>query len=80
MQRAYISKLMELAEIDDKVLHVLADSGTGYDEMFRTNFPKQIINFGISEEHMVAAAAGMATAGKIPFLYTAGAFLAYRAY
>ena len=71
---------MELAEIDDKVLHVLADSGTGYDEMFRTNFPKQIINFGISEEHMVAAAAGMATAGKIPFLYTAGAFLAYRAY
>lgn len=27
---------------------------------------------------MVAAAAGMATVGKIPFVYTAGAFLAYR--
>ena len=27
---------------------------------------------------MVAAAAGMATAGKIPFVYTNGAFLAYR--
>lgn len=80
MQRAYISKLMELAQMDNKVLHVLADSGTGYDEMFRVNFPEQIINFGIAEEHMVAAAAGMAAAGRLPFVYTAGAFLAYRAY
>ncbi len=78
MQRAYISKLMELAEADANVMHILADSGTGYDELFRMNFPEQILNFGISEEHMVAAAAGMATAGRIPFVYTAGAFLAYR--
>lgn len=78
MQSAYIGKLMELAEKDPRVLHILADSGTGYDEMFRRNFPKQIYNFGISEEHMVAAAAGMASVGKIPFVFTAGAFLAYR--
>ena len=78
MQSAYIGKLMELAERDRNVLHILADSGTGYDEMFRRNFPEQIYNFGISEENMVAAAAGMATVGKIPFVFTAGAFLAYR--
>lgn len=80
MQNAYIAKLMELAEKDSNVMHILADSGTGYDEMFRMNFPKQIVNFGISEENMVAAAAGMATAGKIPFVFTAGAFLAYRSF
>lgn len=79
MQSAYIGKLMELAEKDSSILHILADSGTGYDEMFRRNFPGQIYNFGISEENMVAAAAGMATVGKIPFVFTAGAFLAYRA-
>ena len=79
MQSAYIGKLMELAEKDHNVLHILADSGTGYDEMFRRNFPEQIYNFGIGEENMVAAAAGMATVGKIPFVFTAGAFLAYRA-
>lgn len=79
MQSAYIGKLMELAEKDSNVLHVLADSGTGYDEMFRRNFPSQIYNFGISEENMVAAAAGMAMVEKIPFVFTAGAFLAYRA-
>ncbi len=79
MQSAYIGKLMELAEKDHNVLHILADSGTGYDEMFRRNFPEQIYNFGIGEENMVAAAAGMATVGKIPFVFTAGAFLVYRA-
>ena len=78
MQSAYMGKLMELAERDREVIHLLADSGTGYDEMFRHNFPDQICNFGINEEHMVAAAAGMATVGKIPFVYTAGAFLTYR--
>ncbi len=69
---------MELAQRDNRVIHILADSGTGYDEMFRRNFPNQIYNFGISEENMVAAAAGMAAEGRIPFVYTAGAFLAYR--
>lgn len=78
MQSAYIGKIMELAQKDKRVIHILADSGTGYDEMFRRNFPSQIYNFGISEENMVAAAAGMAAEGKIPFVYTAGAFLAYR--
>lgn len=57
MQRAYISKLLELAEADRNLLHLVADSGTGFDEMFRRNFPGQMINFGIAEEHMVAAAA-----------------------
>ncbi|MCR5280067.1 MAG: transketolase, partial [Lachnospiraceae bacterium] len=78
MNSAYISKLMELAESDQRVIHMLADSGTGYDELFRRNFPDRIFNFGIGEENMVAAAAGMASCGKIPFVFTAGAFLAYR--
>lgn len=78
MNSAYIGKLMEIAEKDHNVIHLLADSGTGYDEMFKRNFPDQIYNFGIAEENMVSAAAGMATVGKIPFVFTAGAFLAYR--
>lgn len=78
MNSAYIGKLMELAQKDSNVIHLLADSGTGYDEMFRRNFPDQIYNFGIGEENMVAAAAGMASVGKKPFVFTAGAFLAYR--
>lgn len=78
MQRAYMSKLMELAEKDRNILHLVADSDTGFDELFARYFPMQIYNFGIAEEHMVAASAGMATVNKIPFVYTTGAFLVYR--
>lgn len=80
MQRAYISALCEIAEKDRNVLSLLADSGTGYDELFRKYFPEQLLDFGIAEENMVAASAGLAMSGKIPFVYTAGAFLAYRSY
>ena len=70
MNSSYIGKLMELAEKDSRVLHLLADSGTGYDEMFRRSFPDRIFNFGIGEENMVAAAAGMASAGKMCISYS----------
>jgi transketolase len=72
--------LIELAEKNPDVVSLIADSGTGYDELFRRDFPDQFFDFGIAEEHMVAAAAGMAVRGKIPFVYTAGAFLAYRSF
>lgn len=80
MQNAYISKLMEIAENDKRVIHILADSGTGYDEVFKMNMPNQILNLGIAEENMLGVAAGISTTGKIPFVYTAGAFLAYRGF
>ncbi len=81
MQSACIGGLMELAERDQNVLYLTADSGEGgLDRMFRRYFPERSFNFGIAEEHMVAAAAGMALSGKIPFVYTAAPFLAYRAF
>lgn len=81
MQSACIGSLMELAEKDKKVLYLTADSGEGgLDKIFRMNFPEQAIEFGIAEGNMVAAAAGLATTGRIPFVYTAGSFLAYRSF
>lgn len=80
MQKAYIMALCEIAGQDKNVLSLLADSGTGYDQLFRKYYPDQLLDFGIAEENMVSAAAGLAMCGKIPFVYTAGAFLAYRSY
>lgn len=81
MQSSCIGSLMELAEMDNNVLYLTADSGEGgLDLMFRRNFPKRTFDFGIAENNMVAAAAGLATAGKIPFVYTAAPFLVYRSY
>jgi len=79
MQKAYITALYDLIQKDSQVVSLLSDSGTDYDELLSREFPKQCFNLGICEEHKVAAAAGLAYLGKIPFVYTTGAFLAYRA-
>ncbi|MBR0092498.1 MAG: transketolase [Lachnospiraceae bacterium] len=78
MQKSYLLALYEIAENDPDVCLLLADSGSGYESLFLKHLPEQIFDFGIAEENMVAAAAGMASCGKVPFVYTAGAFLSYR--
>ena len=80
MQKAYINALYELIKQDKNVISCLSDSGTDYDELIAREFPDQCINFGISENNKVAAASGLAACGKIPFVYTTNAFLAYRSY
>lgn len=80
MQKAYINALYELISQDKNVISCLSDSGTDYDELVAREFPNQCFNFGISENNKVAAASGLAACGKIPFVYTTNAFLAYRSY
>lgn len=80
MRNAYLNTLFELAKQDKRVLSLVADNGLIVYDDFRINFPEQYFNFGISECNMVAAAAGMASCGKIPFIYTISSFLAYRAF
>jgi transketolase len=66
--------------LDKRVCSLLSDSGTDYDVMMARDMPNQCYNFGIAEQNKIAAASGMAAMGKIPFVYTTGTFLAYRAY
>lgn len=80
MRNAYLAELYDLAEKDRNVLSLISDNGMIVYDAFRAAFPEQYFNFGISECHMIAAAAGMSTCGKIPFAYTISSFLAYRAY
>lgn len=80
MQKTYINCLYNLMKTDKNVISCLSDSDTDYDEMIARELPKQSLNFGISENNKVAAAAGLASFGKIPFVYTTNAFLAYRSY
>ena len=81
MQSSFMGSLMELSGGHEEVLYLTADSGEGgLDLMYQRNFPTRTFNFGIAEENMVAAAAGMALCGKVPFVYTAAPFLAYRSF
>ncbi|MEG0577561.1 MAG: transketolase C-terminal domain-containing protein [Bacilli bacterium] len=80
MQKAYLNALYELMQKDKNVYSLLSDSGTKYDEILINEFPNQCFDFGIAEANKVGASSGMAALGKIPFVYTTGAFLAYRSY
>lgn len=80
MQKAYIMALYELVKKDSNIISLLSDSGTEYDELLKREFPDQCINLGIAEENLVGVASGMAIGGLVPFVYTSGAFLAYRAF
>lgn len=80
MRDTYLNTLYNLAAKDSNVISMVADNGLIVYDDFRRDFPERYFNFGISEGNMVAAAAGLANCGKIPFIYTISAFLAYRAY
>ncbi len=80
MRSAYLETLHDLVEKDKRVYALISDNGAIVYDKFRADFPKQYLNLGISEANMIGMAAGMASCGKIPFAYTIGAFLAYRAF
>ncbi len=80
MRDTYLKMLYELAKKDPNVVSLVSDNGLIVYDDFRHDFPDRYYNFGIAEANMVGAAAGMASCGKIPFVYTISAFIAYRAY
>ena len=80
MRTAYLDTLYELAQKDKRVYALISDNGAIVYDKYRRDLPGQYLNLGISEANMVGMAAGMASCGKIPFAYTIGAFLAYRAF
>ncbi len=80
MRNAYLDALYDLATDNKQILALVADNGAIVYDKFRRDFPSQFINFGISEANMVSVAAGMASCGKIPFVYTISCFIAYRAF
>lgn len=79
MRTAYLNTLYELAAKDKNVFALISDNGAIVYDKFRADLGSQYYNMGISEANMLGVAAGMANCGKIPFAYTIGAFLAYRA-
>lgn len=80
MRTAYLNTLYQLAKQDENVFALISDNGAIVYDQYRKDLSQQYLNLGISEANMLGVAAGMASCGKIPFAYTIGAFLAYRAF
>jgi len=80
VRQAYVEALIQQAEKNERIVALDADSQEptkiGF---FASRFPNRSFNFGIAEQNMVTASAGMATEGLIPFVNTFAAFISYRA-
>ena len=76
---SYIDNWAKNNNLNYKSNLVISDNGAIVYDKYRSDLPEQYLNLGISEANMIAMAAGLASRGKIPFAYTIGAFLAYRA-
>lgn len=76
---AYGQTLAELGEENPAVVVLDADlSGSTKTGVFAKKFPERFFNMGIAEANMVGTAAGLAAAGKTPFLSTFAIFAAGR--
>jgi transketolase len=79
-RRAFADTLLELAGADPRIVAVANDSiGSSNLREFKKRFPDRLVNVGIAEQNMVGISAGLAHAGKIPFVCGASCFLTGRA-
>ena len=80
MRKQFFKTLCKLAEKDKDIIFLTGDLGYSFFEEFQKRFPKQFINCGVIEQSMVGIAAGLALAGKKPYVYSGIPFLVFRAY
>lgn len=77
---SYAEALLDLADRNPKVVVLNADVSKSINtNKFAAKYPDREFNFGIAEQNMMAAAAGMATTGLIPFASTYAVFASMRA-
>ena len=77
---SYAEAVIELGEKNPDVVVLDADVSKSIKTSdFADKFPDRAFNFGIAEQNMMAAAAGMATTGLIPFASTYAVFASLRA-
>jgi len=71
--------LVHLAEKDPRIVVLVADVSRVVGT-FKQRFPDRLIDFGIAEQDMIGAAAGLALSGKLPFATTMACFISMRGY
>ncbi|HEY1354085.1 MAG TPA: transketolase C-terminal domain-containing protein [Ktedonobacteraceae bacterium] len=78
-REVYRRALLDLASQDRRIYCLDSDQG-GWEESFARQLPEQYVNLGIAEANLMSVAAGLAAAGKIPFVNTMAGFATARAY
>ncbi len=80
MKWEFRTALHDLMKRDERVFLLWADVGGGLFKDHARDFPCRVLNAGICEQATVSMAAGMATEGFRPIIYTITPFLIERAF
>lgn len=80
MRKAALNYVHKLAQEDERVLFIGSDLGPGVLEAMKQEMPDRFFMEGVSEQHIIGMAAGLAMEGFIPFVNTIATFLTRRCY
>jgi len=78
MRNAFIKVLEEEAAKNKNIYFLTGDLGYSVIEKFQERFPNQFLNVGVAEQNLAGVAAGIASTGKIVFMYSIGNFSTLR--
>jgi transketolase len=80
MRKTALDYVYHLAKDSKKVLFIGSDLGPGVLDEMKSNMPERFFMEGVSEQHIVGMAAGLALEGFIPYVNTIATFLTRRCY
>ena len=80
MRQKALSTVYELAKQNPRIVFIGSDLGAGTLKEMKEELPQQFFMEGISEQHVVGFAAGLAQEGFIPYINTIGTFLTRRSF
>jgi transketolase len=80
MRQTALQTIYEMAKTDERVVFIGSDLGVGTLKEMKAELPDRFFMEGISEQHIVGFAAGLAAEGFIPYINTIGTFLTRRSF
>lgn len=80
MRRAFSDTLVEVADINDKMVFLTGDLGFEVFTELETKHPTKYINAGIAEAQLAMCATGLALSGYRPVIYSIASFMTGRAF
>lgn len=79
--KPYMQAFINFAKTRPEVLCVTADLTSSCEvDQFRDQYPQQFLSFGMTEQNMLSASAGLADEGFRPFIHTFAVFIYRRPY
>ena len=80
MRKAALDSVYQLAKSDPRIVFIGSDLGPGVLNAMKNEMPERFFMEGVSEQHVVGMAAGLAMEGFIPFVNTIATFLTRRCF